>query len=307
MNYNLALILAKIEGSYGVDSVPTAGSNAILTEDLTVEPISEDITRNYVRSFYGTRDKIINPTGWSVKFKTELKGSGTASTPPEYGVLFRAANYTQTISTYVDYDPNSAFDTAESCTIYAYRDGILHKILGCRCVSWKISMKAGKPAYIDWELQGTWATPIDGSMGSPTYSTTVPPRLISASFTIDSYAGIVDGIDVESKQGVSLRTSANAATGVLGRNVSTRDVTGKIDPEVVTLATKNFWTTWEASTRVAFTATLGASAGNRLIITAPKVQYDKMSYANRNDYLVYGIGMNFTPNAGNDELKLRFS
>jgi hypothetical protein len=130
---------------------------------------------------------------------------------------------------------------------------------------------------------------------------------VSASFAIDSYAGVIDGIDIENKNGIAVRTSANAATGVLGRNISTRDLTGKIDPEVVALATKNFWAIWEASTRVAFTATLGSTAGNRCVITAPKVQIDKLGYDNRNDYLVHGMGLNFTPNAGNDEVKFRYS
>ena len=56
--------------------------------------------------------------------------------------------------------------------------------------------------------------------------------------------------------------------------------------------------------RVAMTATLGATAGNICTITGPKVALSDIKYGDRNGLLTTTLPLVFTPNAGNDELKL---
>jgi hypothetical protein len=302
-----AAILAKIEANYGVDPTPTGASNGILVENMTIEPIARGMERTYNLPYFGRRPKVIVTEGWKVTFSTELKGSGTKNVPPEIGVLFRGCNFTEDINANdVTYDPNSDADSAGSITIYAYRHDILHTITGCRG-SFKLNLKAGEYGKIDWEFQGLYLAPADASIVSPTFTTTIPPRLLSAAFTLDSYAAVIDSIKIDCKMNGVKRTSVNAATGILSYFNTQREVTGELDPEVVALSTKNWWAIWSAGTQVAFTATAGGTEGNRCVITGPKLQIDNLKYADRESILTHGMTLNFVPNTGNDEIKIMFN
>jgi hypothetical protein len=305
---NKAVILAKIEATYNVDPVPTAALNAILCSAPEVDIIGKRLERENTKAVYGARLGINIGEGISIKFVTELKGSGTAGTAPEGGVLFRACNLTETIvaSTSVTYDPNSNADTGESITIYFYRHNILHKVSGCRG-SFNAELKSGEYGKINWTFQGIYQGPSDGTIPAGTYNATIPPRFISAAFAIDSYAAIIESLKVDVANEIARRPSANAATGILEYFIKERMVKGECDPEVVSLATKNFWTMWSDSSVVALTALVGSAAGNKCTITAPKVQLDMLKYGDREGIVTYAMPLIFTPNAGNDEVRFAYT
>lgn len=303
-----AVLLAKIETTYGTDPTPTGAANAIRVEDLKIEIISRKIVRNYVIPFMGKRSQVNAGEGLKITFKTELKGSGTAGTAPEIGPLLRASNFTETLVavTSATYAPNSSLDGAESITIYFYLDGLLHKLLGCRG-DFNVEANAGGLAMIAWEFTGIYAGPTDAANASPTLNATIPPRFLSAAFAIDSYAAIIDNLKINIGNEIAKRPSANAATGILSYIIKQRGVTGSIDPEVPTLATKSFWNLWSQNTLAALTAAVGATAGNICTITAPKVQVDDLKYSERDGILTHDLPLIFTPNAGNDEVVFAFT
>src|SRR4030067_1667568 len=119
---NKAVILAKVETTYGTDPVPTAGANAILCSAPEIDGAGKRLERENTKSTYGARLGVNIGEGINIKFTTELKGSGSLGVVPEFGLLFRACNFTETITpnTKVDYDPNSNADTGESITSYFY-------------------------------------------------------------------------------------------------------------------------------------------------------------------------------------------
>jgi len=303
-----AVILAKVETSYGVDAVPSASSNAILCELPELEVVQKFLERKNARTYYGAVAGVSIGEAVKIKFATELKGSGTAGTAPEIDPLFRACNYTKsnTPATKDDYDPNSNQSAGESTTIYMYQHDIVHKIVGCRG-TFTVDLTAGEYGKINWEFTGIYAAAEDGSIPSITVNATVPPRFLSAAFAIDSYAAVVEKIKIDAGNEIGRRPSANAATGILEYFIKDRKVTGEIDPEVVALAIKSFWGMWSGNTLVAFTATVGSVAGNRCVITAPKVQVSDVKYAERENLLTHALKLNFTPNSGNDEIKFSFT
>ena len=305
---NKAVILAKVETTYGTDPVPTAGANAILCSAPEIDVAGKRLERENTKSTYGARLGVNIGEGLNIKFTTELKGSGAAGTVPEGGALFRAANFTETIvaSTSVSYDPNSNADTGESVTIYFYRHNILHKVSGCRG-SFNVELKSGEYGKINWAFTGIYQGPADGTIPAGTYNATIPPRFISALFAIDSYAAIIESLKVDVANEIGRRPSANAATGILEYFIKERAVKGECDPEVVSLATKDFWAMWSGSSVVALTATVGSAAGNKCVISGPKVQLDMLKYGDREGIVTYAMPLIFTPNAGNDELKIFFT
>jgi len=205
----------------------------------------------------------------------------------------------------VDYDPHSDFATAESGSFYYYFDGKLRKALGCRANP-KVDMKAGEYVKIAWTLTGIYAGTVDEALVDPTYNQTIPPRLISSSFSIDSYAAVVENISIDGGNKVVPRSSVNAATGISEYFIADREVVGSIDPEDVLNSEKNFESMWSASSRVAFSATVGASAGNKCVITGPKVALKGLDEGERNGLRTKNIDLVFTPDSGNDEIKFSF-
>jgi len=304
-----ALILAKIETTYGTDATPTPATDAILVESPELTIADRKIERKNVKQFMGSNPIVPVGEGVKIKFKTELKGSGTAGTKPEIDPLFRACNFTHTNTPGVSdsYDPNSNTSSAESITIYYYVDGLLVKLVGCRGML-SMTIKAADFGTIEWEFTGIFASPTDQAMASgATFNQTVPPRFIGASFTIDSWAGVIETLTVKVANEIAKRPSANAATGILEWFIKERLVTGEIDPEVVAMATKNLWSMWSGASRVALTATIGTSAGNKCTISGPTVQLDTVKYGDRDNILTYAQPIIFTPNSGNDEIKFLFT
>src|SRR5215218_4634203 len=90
------LVLVKKEVTPGVDPVPTVGSNALWAQapDSTLNAENFETTE-----VGGTLDDPQGiPAGGTRSFTTvvNLKGSGTAGTPPDYTPLMECAGYSQT-------------------------------------------------------------------------------------------------------------------------------------------------------------------------------------------------------------------
>ncbi|MDA8104658.1 MAG: hypothetical protein M0Z71_04695 [Nitrospiraceae bacterium] len=205
----------------------------------------------------------------------------------------------------VDYDPNSNTSTSESLSLYFYLDGLLHKLLGCRG-TFSMDLKSGEYGKGKWSFTGLYAKPTDQALVTGTYNQTIPPRFLSANFSIDAYAAIIENMSIDCGNLIVKRTDANHATGIREYFIKDRQMTGSIDPEATLIGTKDFYSMWDQSSRVAFAATVGQVAGNKCIITGPKVSLGELDYGDREGTLTLPQKLNFTPNAGNDEIKFSF-
>lgn len=307
-----AIILVKPEATYALDASPV-GANAILCESASITPITKSLERNNTRATFGSKAKLVVGEGLKLTFLTELRSTGVAPviTPPDIGVLFRACNYTQTIVTTsgqecCKYTPHSGQD-GESATIWFYMDGLLFKMVGCRGTG-SLSNKTNEYGKFSWEFTGIFAGPETGVAPTPSFSAAQPPIFRGAQFAIDGYAAVIDSLSINLGNAISKRIDANAATGILSWNIVGRAVTAEIDPEVPELASKDFWAMWQDAETVTMTATVGQTAGNRCIITAPAVQIDDVSFGDREKVLTYGLTLRLKPtNAGNDEIEFKFN
>lgn len=306
---NRALLLAKIEQTYGTDPTPTNLLNAILCEDPEIEINGVKLERNFVKSSFGAKSFVNLAQGSKITFTTELKGSGAAGTAPEIGCLLQACGFTETVTpaTSSVYAPNSLIDTAKSVTIYFSRHNIMHEINGA-VGTFSIESKVNEYPKIKWEFQGLYVGPIDSAIVAGTFNATLPPIFRAAQFQIDAYAAVIESLKIDVKNEIAMRRDANAATGIVSYFIKERSVSGEIDPEIVALATKNFFSLWEAGTAAAFTARFGATAGNICTITASHVQLEQPKYGDRDNILTAQIPLVFTPSsAGNDEISISFT
>lgn len=308
LQINRAVVLGKIETVYSTDPTPTGVANAIFCEEPSIEPVLKKLERKQMRNFMGSVVPLVIGEAYKVSFKTEIAGSGAAGTAPHIGPLLRACNMTETISAGVSvaYKPHSDSFTGESVTLYFWRHTILHKVMGCRGTV-KISTKVNELGKLSFDFTGIYSGPVDLAMATPTYPTVVPPIFRGASFAYDTYAAIISALEIDLGNSIAKRLDANSATGIKEYYIADRAVAGSIDPEVVTIATKDYWSSMAAGTQGALTATVGSVAGNRCVITGPKVSISDLKYADREKILTYAMPLSFNPNAGDDELVLTFN
>lgn len=240
-------------------------------------------------------------------FECELKGSGSAGTAPEIGPLIRACGFGETIvgGTSVTYAPAS--ESIPSLTMAKYIDGKRYLMAGARG-NFTINLKAGNAGIIAFDFLGTSIADSDASLLSGiSYDTTRAQAFQNASFTIDSYAAIIETMSIESGNTLELRDDVNSVQGYKSAVISKRLMALKLNPEDVLIATHDFVADWEAGALVALSAVLGATAGNILTITAPKVQYRKVGQGERKGWSTNEIDAILRRNSGDDEISLAFT
>ena len=194
-----AVLLAKDEVTYNTDSVPVAGTDAVLVEDLAwAFANSRMYQRNPVRASLGKLKPQYAGTLITVSGKAEIKGSGAAGTAPEIAPLLRAAGFTETVvaSTSVTYKPSATQALMKSSSMYFYDDGLLLKITGARGkVSFDFSV--GKAAMMMFEFTGHFVSITDVALPAATYDSTVPPILVNVPFTVGAYAAVINKLDFD--------------------------------------------------------------------------------------------------------------
>ncbi len=302
-----ATLLAKKEVTYGLDSAPVPADDAILCKNPDIRPVGEELVRDNVRSTLGPLGHVIGEKYGEVKFATELKGSGAAGTAPEIGPLFQACGFAETIVavTSAAYAPDS--DGADSLTIYVYRDGLLYKLTGCRG-TFEVDLTAGKYGVINWTFQGIWNDPTDSALLSGTYVSVLPPVVFSAALAVGGYAAVASKLALNMANQLFFRRDMNHANAIKEIAIGGwNDRGGSFDPEAVLEATHPFYANWKAGTQAALTVTAGSVAGNRCVITAPKVQYKSITPGDRDGLYVYDVPFRTAMDAGDDEVNFLFN
>lgn len=91
------VLLSKIEATYALDPVPTAGANAVLIKNVEFTPMEmELVTRDNIKPYFGNDEDLLAVIYGKLSFETELVGSGTAGTAPPIGQLLRACSMSET-------------------------------------------------------------------------------------------------------------------------------------------------------------------------------------------------------------------
>jgi len=303
------VIWAKKEVTYGTDPTPTYSANGILTGPVDIESAYKKLDRLNVKGFLGTRPMLNIGETIKLSFETELRGSGTAGTAPEIGVLFEGCGmaHTDGVSNNV-YVPDDDID-GPSITIYAQQHDHKYVVTGCRG-TWSLEAKAGEYPKIKWEFTGLYADPTDNAIPTNTvYTSTVPPIVKAATFDFGDFdtEAIIENFKLVYGNEIARRPSINAATGYLAHYIKERKVTAQIDPEAVALSVFNPLADMQANTERALSIVFGSAAGNILTLTAPKVVLDSAKYADRDNILTWDGGLLVCPSAGEDDVTLTWT
>lgn len=301
-----AVVALKAESVEGTAETLTA-AEAILVYNPVFTPGIERHERYPVRGDLSTMNRISGRRQATLSFSVEIKGSGAAGTPPEFGPALLGCKMEQTIDVGVSvaYAPCSSGD--DSYTLALYEDGVCYTLWGARG-TFTIDLNAGQAGMINFTFTGADFSVTDATLLSGmSYDSTVPPAFLSASLAVHGYSAICEALSLDIGNEVALRGSVNTGSGYLSAFIPKRMPKGSLDPEMVLVATEDFFGEWRSGTEGALTATIGATAGNICTITAPKLAYREVSLADRNSIRTLGINFDLNGNSGDDELVLTFT
>ncbi len=310
-------ILAKTEGTYGVDPTPTGAANAMLVSNLSINPINAtNVGRDLIRSYLGGSEQLVGTRYVECGFDIELAGSGTVAVAPPYAPLLQACGMAEVITaaTRVDYVPvSTAFG---SLTIYWHDDGVLHKATGCRG-TFTIDMMVGKRPVLSFKFTGIYSTPT--AVGNPATVLTAfrTPMVVTDANTQDTVFGgthatatapAITGGTAYPSQGLSLDmgNSINFTPLLGGETVdlTQRAVTGKVSLDLSAAQEVAFMASVENATLQTLGLIHGTVANQKVMVWLPGVQLFNPSKQDLNGKRMVGFDLAITPVAGNDEIRI---
>lgn len=304
------VVLVKKEATYNVDPSPAAAADAMLIgnpswahEGLRMNE------RNTVKNTNAVDQHVFGGTLKTISMEIELKGSGAAGTAPEFGVLFEACSYKETISAGVSvaYDPTSTEAEQESATVYYYQDGLLHVLTGCRG-TFSVNIETGAIPMATFTLTGHSAAPTDVAIVTPTLDSTVPVAVKGNAFTIAGFSADIAALTFDAGVEVSTPASMSATDGFGEIFVGKRDLNGSFDPQMELVATEDFYGKFVAGTQMALdSGTIGSVAGNRFAITMPAAYYRDASNGDRDGIRTYELPFGAVESSGDDEVSFVFT
>jgi len=179
LRFRRKMLLAKIEGTYGTDAVPTGLADAVLANDIEISPMEgADADRGHDQLYLGANATIPYDLHMVISFEVELEPSGTAGVAPAWAPLMRACAVGETIvaDTSVAYAPIS--ENHESVTIHFNIDGQLHALTGARGTAVVTVAASGIPT-MRFTFTGLWTKPTDDTLPTVDLTAWQKPRVAS--------------------------------------------------------------------------------------------------------------------------------
>jgi len=307
------IVVGKVEGAEGVMEALVVGDAGILAIDPKFDADFKMHERTNQLNSLSPLAPIPGARSAKITFKAEVKGAGAAYSAlikPALSPFLRACGFAETVdltagAEKVTYLPASS--GVPTLTIFVYEDGMIKKARGCRG-NVKFSGKMGEPVMAEFDFTGVYDSAVDGAMLSPTFEATIPPLLLGNVLTLDAYAMIAESISFDMGNALQLRPSISAPDGYLSALLTARKPVGKLDPEMVTVATYDFFGKWKAGAAAALVlGPIGPDdAYNKFTITAPKVVYSKVGEGDRAGNMTADLDFTLSRNTGDDEIKLEF-
>lgn len=327
------LIQAGLETTEGTEVVLGATTSLLALATPATRNEGEVLLRDIVRQNFSRLGHVIGIRQGGVQLQTEFRGIDaipTAAAPLRENPLYLACGMSPTYAaSSCVYRPLTDFGAlVNSCTIYAYLDGLLHVYIGCRG-TFSVEGSVGQYGRINWNMSGTFAvistTPAatDGirnaAFPSPTYQAALvnPPPWLSCTFTINGYAGIAQALSFDINNTISPREDFTQANGVRSYLITGRDPNGTVNPESVDRGTganpaQDFWGRWANGTKGVLAFAVGtpvATGDGKVAIDMPAIQLGQLTYGDRAGLRVFEApySCNATSDTVEDEVSISYS
>jgi hypothetical protein len=230
-----------------------------------------------------------------------------ATVQPSTATFVPGAGSAYSIAANVGYRPVSS--EFESATIYAYVGGeVLHKITGCRG-TFSLNAAVNEIPVINFEMVGIYNAPTDTNAPSTTYTNQATPLVFKAgnasAFSILDYSGCLQSLSFNLANETVYRELVGCTKNIM---ITNRAPAGEVVIEAPKMAQKDFFAIANDDTNGKITFLHGTAAGNRVTLTAPKVDITNPSYEDQDGIQMLNIPYVAIPtSAGNDEVVVTFT
>ncbi len=200
-----------------------------------------------------------------------------------------------------------ASSSVPSATVGMYQDGILHQMYGARG-NVQIQLKAGEWGSLAFDLSGVYLSTTDEDAFAPTFETPIPIAFLDCAIDLHGLAAQFSAIDLNLNNTIAERTDAGAAAGILSYLITGRAPSGTIDPEMTLVADHDFFGRFAAGTTGRLYVELpSTSAGQKITVASPRVQYASIGDGERSGIAVANVGFDLltaSVSTGDDELQI---
>lgn len=326
---NRQLILAKLEGVYNTDPVPTVAADSILAYGVKLGALKNKThDRAVMRPFFGGQGKITGGEYVTLDFDVELYATGVqhnvvspaAGYAPAYAPLLEACALSNPVQSGVTptfistVAPLSAAEKSMTL-VFANMDGRIRKLTGARG-TFKLKMAAGGVPMLSFSFTGIYNAPTEhGVTYAPAALTSIwknalPVQSGNTTATIHAYTGPMSEFSFDLGNKVVFRDLINSKTVQLtGRNV-----TGSLTIEEPAVTTKDFDLIVRGATLGNLVVTHGQTVGGKVIVssggatgTGNTVQITSLETSENEGIKMLQLGLEFVPtDLGNNEFNFVF-
>ncbi len=301
------ILASKKEAVYGTDAAPTLAANAIVTRNFAATPVEVDrLERNIDSGSFGATPTAPSNERQTIRFETEMAGSGAAGTAPAWMELLEGCGMAAPVIVAVT-SATQAFAAASAAqsalTHYHWIGNQRRKMLGARG-TFGFNWTAGAYPFLNYAFTGMLpaATPFDvNAPGAATIDRWIEPvecNIDNTLIELDGYACITRSLQVDANLNVTMRNLIGA------RYVSRGDhaVSAKLSIEAPSVATKNFLATLRSGARVDLSGTHGLVAGNIIEIGCAHTQVVTVAEREEDKKLMWDLDLLLTVGTGQQDL-----
>jgi hypothetical protein len=193
-----------------------------------------------------------------------------------------------------------------SLTMGLFEDGIRKVLKGCRGTV-KLNFKIGEPATLDFSFKGVEAGVTDVPMFTGvSFDNTVPPVLLNAVMACDGVSLNIGEMEINVSNTLASKDKIDDAKGILSFMITGRDMQGSFNPEMVPVATHDFFSKWFSNTPMVIDLAYGETEGNKFRFYAPGIIYNKIDDGDRDGLQLAQTSFDLTGSMepGDDELAI---
>ncbi len=312
------IIAAKIEAVEGTPEILTAAETGILVTNPSYTPDIKMLPRDVLLASFSKLPDLVGVRLARIAFKAEVIGRGVAYAPatlPRLSPYLRACGLQETVDVTVSAEKVSYQRSSQnipSLTMAFLDDAgaggaVIKQLSGARG-NVKFSAGVGGQLYAEFSFIGAYADPVDGAQLVASYDDIRPPQLLNAPGTIGGFQSTFSSFDLDMGNKLAGIPDCSAVSGYRGFEITDGDSRGRIDPEMVKVADKDFYGDWTGGTEAALVVgPFGPTQYNQLGFTAPKLVMTNVQEGDRESKMILNIDFQLAMNAGDDEFVLEFS
>jgi len=301
------LLAAKVESTVGTAVSTAAVDSQFHVFNTNVQTNIDFVTRQLNGSL-SNLTSVHGPRSVVITFSIYMTGNGSAGIPAYATLFLEACGLKETTASF-KFNPSSFQDDHTSLSMAIYKDGTVTKARGCRG-NVDFVFEHGRPIRLDFTFTGVEDGVSDvSSPTGQTWSTLVPPRVASGTFTLGSFTPVLSTFNIGTNNDVQLRPTIANDEAYISSIIVNRNFSGQADPEMELVATNNYFLQLKNHTEQALSISVGTVQYNKILITAPKLQWNTLQESSRQglNSLTASFSLNADLSVGIDtELEISF-